>query len=254
MINKKVLRLKKDGTPYKYCFCRTPELIENYDKAVNDQSQMWCCHHRLETHNSDGERRLVDISSAELIALDMYYDRPPEELIFLAKSEHISLHTKGKLAWNKGTCESGMKGKHHTEEQKRKMSEAHKGKLAWNKGKKGKHHTEETRKKISETMKGHKVSEETKRKIGEASSRALKGKPKSEEAKRKNSEGHRGKSHSEETKRKISEAHKGKPKSEEWKRKMKGRIVSEETKKKMSEALKGKHWKLIVGLQRKGGS
>lgn len=154
MINKEVLRLKKDRTPYKYCFCRTPELIENHDRAVNDQSQMWCCHHRLETHTSEGERRLVDISKEELKALGMYYHRPSEELIYLTKSEHMSLHTKGKSTWNKGTCESGMKGKHHPEEVKRKMSEAHKGKPAWNKGKKGKHHSEETKRKMSEALRG----------------------------------------------------------------------------------------------------
>ena len=130
MINKEVFRLKKDRTPYKYCFCRTPELIENRDRAVNDQSQMWCCHHRLETHTSEGERRLVDISKEELIALNMYYDRPPEELIFLTKSEHMSLHTKGKSTWNKG-----KKGKRHSEETKRKMSEALRGKPKPNKGK-----------------------------------------------------------------------------------------------------------------------
>lgn len=147
MINISRFSLKKDGTPYKSCFCRMPELIENYDKAVADSSRIWHCHHRLETHNSDGERRLVDISREELIALDMYWNRPPEELIFLTSAEHNSLHNKGKkhrpvsdetkrkmseahkrqVAWNKGTHESGMKGKHYSEESKRKMSEAHKG-------------------------------------------------------------------------------------------------------------------------------
>lgn len=161
MINISRFRLKKDRTPSKYCFCRTPELIENYDKAIADTIQTWKCHHRLETHNSDGERRLVDISSAELIALGMYYDRPPEELIFLTSAEHGSLHNKGKLAWNKGTHESGMKGKHLSEEHKRKISEANKGK----------HRSEELRIKLSEANKGKKLSEETCRKISEAKKR-----------------------------------------------------------------------------------
>ena len=123
MINEQRFKLKKDGTLPNYCFCRTPELIENYDKAIADTTQVWQCHHRLETHNSDGERRLVDISSAELIALDMYFDRPPEELIFLTQTEHVSLHKKEKLTQNKG--------KHASEETKKKMSEAHKGMFHW---------------------------------------------------------------------------------------------------------------------------
>lgn len=95
MIFKQAFNLKKNGEPDYTCFCRHPELIENYDKAIADTTQTWECHHRLETHNSDGERRSVDLSTKELIALDMYYDRPPEELIFLTKSEHRRLHGLG---------------------------------------------------------------------------------------------------------------------------------------------------------------
>lgn len=155
MINERVKRLCKDFTK-----------IENYEKAVNDQSQMWCCHHRLETHNSDEERRPVDISKAELIALGMYYDRPPEELIFLASTEHRRLHCKGKPNWNK-------KGKHQSEEHKRKIAEANKGKLPWNTGK---HHSEETRKKMSEARKGIPHSEEAKKRMSEAHKGKNKGK------------------------------------------------------------------------------
>ena len=148
MISEQKFKLKKDGTLPSYCFCRTPELIENYDKAIADTTQVWQCHHRLETHNSDGERRLVDISSSELIALGMYYDRPPEELIFLTELEHKRLHNVGK-------------GKHLSEETKRKIGEA-------NKGKHFGFHSEEARRKRSETMKGHTVSEKTRKKISEA--------------------------------------------------------------------------------------
>ena len=175
MISKHLFRLKKDGTYSSYCICRTPELIENYDKAVNDTTQVWQCHHRLETHNSDGERRLVDISSAELIALGMYFDRPSEELIFLTSAEHKSLHQKGKP----GT----FTGKHHSEETKKKMSESNKGKHIF---------SEEQKKKMSEARKGKKLgpcSEEHKRKIGEAS----KGKHLSEETRRKLSVVRKGK-------------------------------------------------------------
>ena len=37
-------------------FCKSPENIENYEKAKADNFKGWDCHHRLETHNSDGKR------------------------------------------------------------------------------------------------------------------------------------------------------------------------------------------------------
>ena len=91
-------------------------------------------------------------------------------------------------------------------------------------------HTEETKKKISEAHKGKTLSDETKKKISEAN----KGKTFSDEHKKKLSEANKGKTHSDETKKKISEAHKGQI---PWN---KGKTLSEEHKKKMSEARKGK--------------
>lgn len=154
-------------------FCKDYEKIENYEKAKADNFVGWDCHHRRQTWTSDGKRREVDISVEELISLGMYFDRPSEELIFLPASEHISLHKKGKTYF---------KGKHHTEETKKKQSEAKEGeknpmygKCPWNKGipqseehrkknseshkgkpspNKGKHLSTETKNKISETLKG----------------------------------------------------------------------------------------------------
>ena len=56
-------------------FCKTPELIENFEKAAADNFIGWDCHHRLETHFSDGTERPknAQLSAAELKALDMYY-------------------------------------------------------------------------------------------------------------------------------------------------------------------------------------
>ena len=56
--------------------------------------------------------------------------------------------------------------KKHTEETRKKISDAHKGKII----------TEETRKKISEIHKGHEVSDETKEKIRKKMTGKLKGK------------------------------------------------------------------------------
>lgn len=73
--------------------CKDFTKIENYDKAIADDA-LYVCHHRLETHFSDGTPRPKNahISRDELQALDMYLSRPPEELIFLTLSEHSKLH------------------------------------------------------------------------------------------------------------------------------------------------------------------
>lgn len=59
-------------------------------------------------------------------------------------------------------------GKTHSEKAKQKMSKAHKGLIPWNKGMKGGKRSEETKQKISSARKGKAHSEKTKQKIGEA--------------------------------------------------------------------------------------
>ena len=127
-------------------YCSDIENVENYEDAKKDNFKGWHCHHRLETHNSDGERRSVDITMEELKALGMYYHRPASELIFLTISEHNSLHHKGKPL---------------SAEQKNRLSEANKG----NKHALGYKHSEETKKKISDARKDKPRSEETRNKI-----------------------------------------------------------------------------------------
>lgn len=69
---------------------------------------------------------------------------------------------------NYGTCgqkkSESMKGFRHTEETKRKMSEARRGEKNYFYGK---HHTEESKNKLSKANKGRKTSEETKKKLSE---------------------------------------------------------------------------------------
>ena len=174
---------------FKY-YCKDYEHIENYDKAKADDFKNWEVHHRLETHNSDGERRLVDITADELKALDMYYNRPADELIFMTIYEHSRLH---------------MKGKHLSEETKKKIGAASKG----NKYALGYKHSEEAKNKISEAMKGEKNQ--------------FYGKHHSEESIQKMSEAHKGKylgkgnpfygkTHSEESKKRIGAINKVKMK------------------------------------------
>ena len=76
-------------------YCKNIEEIENYASAAADNFVDWDIHHRLETHNSDGERRPVPLSSKELKALGTYYDRPASELIFLKHGAHARLHCLG---------------------------------------------------------------------------------------------------------------------------------------------------------------
>lgn len=84
MICEEMFRLNKDGEPSYRCYCRNPELIENYDKAIADKTQTWQVHHRKEEF----------YSCAELIEMGEYFDVPPEELIFLTKSEHSKIDSK----------------------------------------------------------------------------------------------------------------------------------------------------------------
>ena len=105
--------------------------IENYELAIADTTRTWHCHHIL------GEI----LTRQQLLEHDFYYDVPPCMLKFVTKAEHNQIHKPNK-------------GIPHTEETRRKMSDSHKGKSAWNKGKHG-IYSEETRRKISEAMKGH---------------------------------------------------------------------------------------------------
>ena len=67
--------------------CKRYTEIENYEIALNDKTQTWVCHHRREVQ--DGFRIWT---KEELIKVGQYYHRKPNELIFMTKSEHTSLH------------------------------------------------------------------------------------------------------------------------------------------------------------------
>ena len=60
--------------------------IENYEQAINDQTQIWHCHHRLDIT----EHKTRD----QLIKEDKYFNRPSSELVFLTKAAHTRLHHK----------------------------------------------------------------------------------------------------------------------------------------------------------------
>ena len=172
---------------YAKLFCKEDiSKIKNYDKAIADKTQTWHCHHMTETW--------WNCTRKELIENECYYNRKACELIFLTPAEHRRLHMQN-----------------ISDETRKKMSEAKKGRTS---NRKGVTLSAETRKKMSEPKKGKKL------------------KPFSEEHRKKISESLKGCTRSEETRKKISESKKGRTSPR------KGVTLSAETRKKISEAMK----------------
>lgn len=108
-------------------FCKDDiSLIEGYDEAISS-NECYACHHRLEFTLDNEFAHTRD----ELIRLGMYYKRPYFELIFMKDSEHSALHRA--VEW-KASRRKRYKGWNPTNEQRTKMSLAHKGKSPNNKG------------------------------------------------------------------------------------------------------------------------
>ena len=113
----------------KHCkYCKNIEEIENYASAAADNFVDWDIHHKLETHNSDGARRSVYLSRAELIALGTYYDRPASELIFLKHGDHIRLHRLSTPLSEETKAKMSTAAKNRSEETRAKMSASLHGK------------------------------------------------------------------------------------------------------------------------------
>ena len=139
-------------------------LIENYDKAIVDKNRLWEIHHRLEIQNGE------EVSHKVLKEKGLYYNRPASELIFLTRQEHRALHaTVHKVSEEtKKKISMAIKGKPKSEEMKKKLSETNKQRRGSDCSFYGKKHTEETKRKMSEANKGKKFSEEHKQKMKEA--------------------------------------------------------------------------------------
>ena len=142
--------------------------------------------------------------------------------------KHHSLETREKISKSR----MGKSLPPFTEEHKRKIGEAHKGRIV----------TEETREKLRIINTGKHPSEETKKKLSEAN----KGKVVSKETREKLSVAAKGRKHTEEAKEKMSKAQIKRYEDHPEQRKIrselsKGRHPSEATRKKMSEQRKGEN-------------
>jgi ligand-binding sensor domain-containing protein len=121
-----------------YAFCKDDiSLIENYDKAIADESNNWVVHHKL------GIREDYCNTADELILMNLYFHRPASELIFMTKSEHVKLHNKARIKEIVNTLTEANRNRVWTPEMRKKVSDKKKGvKLG--------PMTEEHRKKLSE--------------------------------------------------------------------------------------------------------
>lgn len=119
----------------KYC-CEDISKIENYDKAIADETQTWQCHHRAEILPCGR------FSRKDLDKHDLLFKQPAERLVFLTEYEHKSLH-KNHLGYK------------HSIDTKNKISLAKKGKTSNRKGKKM---SIESREKLKKSLTGRKLS------------------------------------------------------------------------------------------------
>lgn len=137
--------------------------IKNYAKALADPTETWICHH------INGEQ-FTGFKAVDLIKMNMYYNRPASELMFVTHDEHRTIHRKGATHTEetKKKMSESHKGRTFSDEHRQKLSKSHKGKTS---SFKGKRFSEESRKKISAALTGRKLSEETRNKMSAAKRR-----------------------------------------------------------------------------------
>lgn len=212
-----------------------PRSLGGCDKAWNKvrltPEEHFSCHYLLTFIYATGEAHEAMVYAWNQLSGRITGDLISSEEYGRLRREFAKIHSKrmkGMSPWNKGKKTgpqseewrkaigdgnrgrtSPFKGKHFSEETKRKMSEAKKGKsrpnmkgrAPWNKGLKTGPHSEESNRKRSLTLRGRVVSQETRHKL----SIALTGRHPSEESKQKNRLAHLGRKHTEEWKRMMSE-------------------------------------------------
>ena len=196
---------------------------------------------RLEEHQKESSNCVAIYRAIQKYGWEniekVWYEVPDEEL---NKHEELVIEVLGTLSPDGYNLKEGGSNGKHSEETKRKISEAQFGRIQ----------SEESKQKMSEAHLGKNLSEETKRKMSEArlgEKNYMYGRNHSEEIKQKISEAHIGKNLSDEHKKKLGKARMGKTHTEETKQRMRearlgekhpmyGKIHTDGTKQKMSEA------------------
>jgi hypothetical protein len=178
-------------------------------------------HHIYDAHHKKGDIFNTKFSCAirkysDQLKWEVLYRDIPEDLLDIAEICVIYIFDSYENGYNStlGGGNNCMKGKHHTQDSKDKISIANKGQQAWNKGK---HHSCETKKKMSKSRTGRHLSEEAKQHL-------------STTRRGKDNPNFGGKSCTEETRKKLSISHSGENHP------LYGKKHSEESKKKMSES------------------
>ena len=90
----------------RYC-CEDISLIENYQEAIADQTRMWDIHHRREC---DDEGRTL-FTCKRLVEMNLYFNRPASELIFVTRSMHKKIHREDQVKGGKIGGKIGGKNK-----------------------------------------------------------------------------------------------------------------------------------------------
>lgn len=107
--------------------CSDYKNIENYEIAVSSEEK-YHLHHKLEIQDDKV------LSRQTLKEMDLYFHRPSNELIFLTETEHRKLHGKYITDEKRQLLSLNNLGHIISEETKQKISQANKGKPAYNKG------------------------------------------------------------------------------------------------------------------------
>ena len=125
-------------------YCTAYNNIENYTEAVKSPL-LYDLHHRREISENKARK--------QLIAEDLYFHRPPEELIFIEHGEHKRLHNLNSSEETRHKISESKKGHLVSEDTRKKMSAALKGEKSYMYGKPK---SAETKNRISEALKGDK--------------------------------------------------------------------------------------------------
>lgn len=88
----------------KYC-SEDISLIENYHQAITDEENYWEIHHLREC---DQNGRTL-FTYKQLKEMDLYYNRPASELIFVTRYMHMNLHRENQHNWHSNGGKIGGK-------------------------------------------------------------------------------------------------------------------------------------------------